>query len=89
MLLLLHNTPFHPLCEQLNAFDEQFTVEYLPPNATAMIQLMDQEVIEKIKRIYEKQVLWHLFLPETEEESLIKFSTDLNLQDSCYMLADA
>ncbi|KAJ8896627.1 hypothetical protein PR048_001971 [Dryococelus australis] len=36
-------------------------VQFLPPNITATLQQMDQGVIEKIKRIYRKQLLHHHF----------------------------
>ena len=50
---------------------------------------MDQGLIEKIKRIYRKQLLRRLLLAEKDEESVVQFITKLNVKDSIYMLADA
>lgn len=51
-----------------------------------LIQPMDQGIIEKLKRIYRKQILRHLLLTNNEE-NVISFYQNLNLKDSCYMLA--
>ena len=61
VLLILDNAPCHPPVEILNAVDHDFNVMYLPPNVTALLQPMDQGVIDKLKRIYRKQVLRRLF----------------------------
>ncbi|GFT12532.1 HTH CENPB-type domain-containing protein [Trichonephila clavipes] len=53
---------------------------------TALVQPMDQDVIEKLKRMYRKQVLWRLLLPENDEESGAAFAEKLNMKDACYML---
>ncbi|GFS89118.1 HTH CENPB-type domain-containing protein [Trichonephila clavipes] len=57
VLLILDNARCHPPVEILNAIDDNFSLMYLPPNITALVQPMDQGVIEKLKRIYRKQVL--------------------------------
>ena len=89
VLLLLDNAPCHPATEILNAVEENFKVVYFPPNITALIQPMDQGVIEKLKRIYKKQVLRRLLLADNDEESVVAFSKKLNLKDCCYMLAES
>lgn len=88
VLLLLDNAPSHPDVELLNGIDKDFEAKYLPPNVTAIIQPMDQGVIEKLKRMYKKAVLRRLLLAD-DEESVISLSKKLNLKDCCYMLADA
>ncbi|XP_043461946.1 tigger transposable element-derived protein 2-like [Leptopilina heterotoma] len=40
--LLLDNAPAHPSLSELNAVNENFKVQFLPPNVTAIIQPMDQ-----------------------------------------------
>lgn len=89
VLLILDNAPCHPEAEELNKVDKNFSVMYLPPNVTALLQPMDQGVIEKMKRVYRKQVLRRLLLAESNEESVADFAKSLNLKDCCYMAADA
>lgn len=89
VLLIMDNAPTHPSVEVLNPIDPNFEVKFLPPNVTALIQPMDQGVIEKLKRMYRKQMLRRLLLAEDDAESVVEFSKKLNLKDSCYMLADS
>lgn len=89
VLLVMDNAPTHPSVEVLNPIDKGFEVMFLPPNVTPLLQPMDQGVIEKLKRMYRKQVLRRLLLAEDNEESVIQFAKKLNLKDSCYMLADS
>ena len=56
VILLLDNASSHPDIAVLNSIDENFIVKYLPPNVTALIQPMDQGVIEKVKRLYRKEM---------------------------------
>ncbi|KFD50251.1 hypothetical protein M514_08879 [Trichuris suis] len=57
VLLLIDNAPAHPSAEYLNVVDELVTVKFLPPNVSALIQPMDQGVIEILKWHYRKQLL--------------------------------
>ncbi|GFY55389.1 HTH CENPB-type domain-containing protein [Trichonephila inaurata madagascariensis] len=50
VLLILDIAPCHPPVEILNAVEDYFSVMYLPQNITALVQTMDQCVIEKFKR---------------------------------------
>lgn len=90
VLLLLDNAPSHPSIECLNHIDDMFTVKYLPPNVTSVIQPMDQGVIETFKRLYRKQFLRQLlFADENSTESVINFHKKINLKDCCYMAAES
>ena len=89
VLPLLDNAPCHPPVEVLNAIHNDFKVMYFPPNVTALIQPVDQGVIEKLKTLYKKQVLQRLLQAENEQESVVAFSKLLNLKDCCYMLAES
>ena len=89
VLLLVDNAPCHPSIEILNAVYDYFKVVYFPPNVTALIQPMDQGVIEKLKRLYKKQFLQHLLLADDDQESVVAFSKKLNLKDCCCMLAES
>ncbi|GFV82259.1 uncharacterized protein TNCV_2791571 [Trichonephila clavipes] len=46
---------------------------------------MDQGIIERLKRIYMKQVLRRLFLTEYEKESVADFAKTFNMKVACYM----
>ncbi|GFV12264.1 uncharacterized protein TNCV_1537601 [Trichonephila clavipes] len=67
VLLTLDNAPCHPPIEILNAIGDDFDVMYLLPNVTVLVQPMDQGVIEKLKTICSKQVLWRLLLSENDK----------------------
>lgn len=88
VLLILDNAPTHPSEDILNKIDESFKVCFLPPNVTALLQPMDQGVIEKMKRIYRKLLL-RMLLSVDNEESLIDFCKKINLKDCSYMIAEA
>jgi hypothetical protein len=89
VLLIIDNAPTHPSHELLNAIEKDFVVQFLPPNVTAILQPMDQAIIEKMKRIYRKQLLRRLLLAERDEDSVISFIKKINIKDGVYMLADA
>ncbi|GFW08788.1 jerky protein homolog-like [Trichonephila clavipes] len=88
VLLIFDNAPYHSPVEILNAIDDDFSLMYLPPNVTALLQPMSQGIIEKLKRICRKQVLRRLLLTENDEESVAAFSEKLNMKDACYILAE-
>jgi hypothetical protein len=48
-VLFLHNAPSHPNEDFLKSEDGNIFVKYLPPHMTALIQPMDQCVIQNIK----------------------------------------
>lgn len=59
-LLLLDNAPCHPKDGELKSDDGLITVMCFPPNCTALIQPMDQNVINITKLYYKKSLLAHL-----------------------------
>ena len=83
-LLLLDNATSHPSLEKLNAIDSRCIVKYLPPNVTALIQPMDQRVIEAMEIAYRKAVLRELlvkllvFCPVSNQVLIGKTSESLN-----------
>lgn len=84
VMLLLDNAPSHPSAKKLNMVDPHFKVMFFPANTTAIIQSIDQWVIEKLKWIYRKQILRRLLLTDSEE-NVINFYRNLNLKDA-YLL---
>ncbi|GFV61878.1 HTH CENPB-type domain-containing protein [Trichonephila clavipes] len=88
VLLILDNAPCHPPAKILKAIDEVFSIMYLPPTVTALVQPMDKCVIQKLKKIYGKQVLQILLLAEKDEENVAAFAEKLNMKDACNMLAE-
>ena len=61
---------------------------FLPPNITALVQPMDQSIIEKLKCMYKMETLHRVLLTEEEETIMLSFSKQLSLKDCCYMIAD-
>ena len=45
--------------------DGKITAKFLPPNVTALLQPMDQGVLESIKRVYRKSILRDLVTQST------------------------
>ena len=72
-LLLLDNAPAHPDESVLISSDESIKTISLPPNTTALIQPMDQGVLESLKRLYLKALLRKLLLLDKEGDSMIAF----------------
>ncbi|XP_018396043.1 PREDICTED: jerky protein homolog-like [Cyphomyrmex costatus] len=86
VLLILDNAPSHPSEDQLNSVNENFKVVFLSPNVTAILQPMDQGIIEQTKRNYRKNVLRLLL-----EANLLQtvFLKKLTILDCCNMIAEA
>jgi hypothetical protein len=55
ILLLLYNCPAHPPAETL--IKQNIFVSYLPPNCTALIQLLDQGIIKNFKCHYRSELM--------------------------------
>ena len=62
---------------------------YLPANTTALVQPMDQGVLESFKRRYRKSLLQRLLLEDEENRSIIDFVKLINIMDVVYMVAAA
>ena len=60
---------------------------FLPANTTALIQPMDQGVLEAVKRRYRKVLLRRLLLEEGR--SITEFCKKINIKDVIYMSAAA
>ncbi|XP_011708346.1 PREDICTED: jerky protein homolog-like [Wasmannia auropunctata] len=86
VLLILDNAACHSNENELNSVNENFKVLFLPPNVTAVLQPMDQGVIEQTKRIYKKNVLRLLLKENLPQTVFLKLWTIL---DCCNVIAEA
>ena len=88
-LLLLDNAPAHPDCSVLVSQDKAIKAMFLPPNTTALIQPMDQGVLEALKRRYRRLMLQKLLLQDQAGQSVIEGLKNINIKDVVYMSAAA
>lgn len=89
VVLLLDNAPSHPDEAMLVSKDKKITAIFLPPNTTALIQPMDQGVLEALKRRYKKSLLRKLLMVDGEGQSMVTFVKTINIKDVIFMVADA
>ncbi|GBL89465.1 hypothetical protein AVEN_87812-1 [Araneus ventricosus] len=62
----MDNAPAHPNAETLKA--ENINCIFMPPNTTAILQPMDQSVVESMERRYRKQLLSKLLFEGDDDE---------------------
>lgn len=75
---MLDNAPSHPEKETLKSEDGNITCFFLPANSTAILQPMDQSVIESLKKRYRKRFIRSLV--SEEGTSLKDFWKGYNLK---------
>lgn len=78
-ILVLDNCSAHPDEEDLISKDGKVIVKYLPANVTALIQPMDQGVLETLKRLYKSKILEELILRDEEGVSIPEFLKSINM----------
>ena len=78
-ILFLDNCSAHPEAEDLISNDGKITAHFFLPNVTALIQPMDQGVLESMKRVYRKNLLRDLISKTSNE--MIPFLTEINMLD--------
>lgn len=84
-LLLLDNAPSHPAIEELCSDDGKIVTMLLPPNVTALIQPMDQNVIRLTKLYYRTSLL--SMIAANKEKDIGKVLKALTLKDAAFYLA--
>ncbi|GBM73694.1 hypothetical protein AVEN_177743-1 [Araneus ventricosus] len=88
----MDNASAHPDVETLKA--ENITCIFMPLNTTAILQSMDQDVIESMKRRYRKQHLSKLLFEGDDDKeeascSIVQFWKALTLKYCVYMINEA
>ncbi|GBM42855.1 hypothetical protein AVEN_78420-1 [Araneus ventricosus] len=68
--LLLNSCPGHPSAEELCTDDGEISAMFLPSNTTALIQPIDQNVIQNIKLGYRKLLLTNILNDPVQNENL-------------------
>lgn len=85
-LLLLDNAPGHPSEEELTTEDKCITAMFLPPNCTALIQPMDQNIIQFVKQDYKKNLLLRAVSKDQPIEKTLK---EFNMKDLVFALSQS
>ena len=89
-LLLVDNAPSHPSSTTLQSEDGKIKTMFLPPNTTAIIQPMDQGVLDPCKRRYKRKLLGHIILEnESDEKSVPVILKGITMKDVVYWVAAA
>jgi hypothetical protein len=85
-LLLVDNASSHGSEEKLVSNDGNVMTMFLPPNCTALIQPMDQNIIRLTKLFYRKSLLIRILTNEDDIASGLKKNT---LKEATYLLYNA
>ena len=88
-VLLLDNCSAHPNEEDLISKDKKVIVKYLPPNVTALIQPMDQGVLESLKRRYRRKILEELLFRDEEGVPIPSFLKSINMLKVSNLIASS
>ncbi|XP_046386326.1 jerky protein homolog-like [Ischnura elegans] len=86
ILLLLDNCPAHPPAETL--VEENVIVSFLPPNCTALIQPLDQGIINSLKCHYRSEVMKNIINRDTAF-SYEEFKKEFTLKNAVWCIAEA
>ena len=60
--MFLDKCSAHSIEDELVSADGKITAKFLPPNVTALVQPIDQGVLESINRVYRNSVFRDLIL---------------------------
>lgn len=88
-VLLIDNAPSHPSVESLREGD--IRAVFFPPNTTALIQPMDQGILEFIKRRYRHGILTSLLANSEHDstEAMLKAWKSINMRDIIHRTTEA
>lgn len=82
-ILLVDNAPSHPGNLRLSEIE----LIFLPSNVTSILQSMDKNVMETMKKNYKTDLLLHLFLQLND--NFLAALKSLNIKDIIYMISSA
>ncbi|XP_037817425.1 jerky protein homolog-like, partial [Lucilia sericata] len=82
-LLLIDNAPSHPTESDLKSEDGSIEAMFMPPNVTALIQLMDQNAIRITKLHYRNSLLATII---ANEEDLLESMKKITLKEGVSIL---
>jgi hypothetical protein len=85
-LLLVDNASSHGSAEELVSNDANVMTMFLPPNCTALIQPMDQNIIRLTKLFYRKSLLIRIL---TNEDDIASGLKKITLKEATYLLYNA
>jgi len=86
-LLLLDNASCHSSIKNLQIND--ITAYYLPPNTTALIQPLDQGIIENVKRRYRAKLLSSVISEQKRNNDIITYLKTISIKDVIYWINEA
>jgi len=86
-VLLLDNASSHCIAEELTSEDGNIRAFFFPPNTTAILQPLDQGIIQSMKQTYRKKLLFNLVSQpgDTLENKLKK----IDLKEVMFMITEA
>lgn len=84
--MLIDNAESHPGEEELLSEDGKIVTMFLPPNCIALLQPMEQNVIQNIKTSYRKSLLVRILSEDTDIKDGLKNS---NMKDVVFWLAES
>ncbi|XP_055527029.1 jerky protein homolog-like [Wyeomyia smithii] len=87
-ILLLDNCSAHHMNDDLKSEDDLIIAYFLPPNVTAMIQPMDQNVIQNCKLRYREKLLLHV-MARSRENDIDQCLNQISMKDVCFWIHDA
>ncbi|XP_062542013.1 jerky protein homolog-like [Armigeres subalbatus] len=85
-VLVLDNCSAHFNGGQLQTEDGKIWTEFLPPNTTAVVQPMDQNIIQSIKARYRKTMMQEMLGRSGEFHENVK---NINIKDAIFWVAQA
>ncbi|XP_043472627.1 jerky protein homolog-like isoform X3 [Leptopilina heterotoma] len=85
VILILDNAPCHPDLKELNSINKNFTIEYLPPNLTPIIQPMARGLTLQTKKRYKQNLLKSALFSSL---GTVNYLSKFNLEDCITILGE-
>lgn len=85
-VLVLDNCSAHCCADELKTSDGAISTIFLPPNTTALLQPMDQNIIQMVKSNYKQKLMRELLGRQGEFDDMVK---RINIKDAMFWVAEA